>query len=301
MTISDLFFVHQRGTLTGLLLTFGLIGNYFAPVAAGYCATSQGWRWAFWWSAVILGVCLVSLVFFLEETKYIPPANARILVVNSTREERVSVSNEGIMEKEVKQKDFPTGPTDDVRHGSVNEVVTYDARNIDTKRVVQIDHSIPKHSLRQRFAFYTPSSAHGYSWLRHLYQPFLMLYHFPAVLFAAITWAFCLSALSVVAVSQSDLLPLSPYNFSAAGVGLTNVPAAIGSILGTIVGGPLVDWYIVQRSKRNKGIYEPEYRLHLFVVPAAGMVTGIFLYGLTIARVSPHYLASLRMLGCELT
>jgi len=106
---------------------------------------------------------------------------------------------------------------------------------------------------------------------------------FPAIAFAAIQWAFCLSALSIVAVSTSDLYPYSPYNFSPAGVGNLNIPPAIGSILGTIYGGPLVDWSIVVLAKRNGGIYEPEMRLFLFVLPGILMPVGVFMYGLCTA------------------
>jgi len=56
----------------------------------------------------------------------------------------------------------------------------------------------------------------------------------------------------------------------------------------------VVDWWIVKRAKRNGGVYEPEMRIELFWLPAVGMVVGVFLYGLTIAKVSlrGHVLSS---------
>lgn len=45
MTNADLFFVHQRGTITGIYLIMVNAGAFLAPVAAGYSAVSQGWRW----------------------------------------------------------------------------------------------------------------------------------------------------------------------------------------------------------------------------------------------------------------
>ena len=45
MTIADLFFVHQRGTANGVFIIMVNIGAFLAPVAAGYSASSQGWRW----------------------------------------------------------------------------------------------------------------------------------------------------------------------------------------------------------------------------------------------------------------
>jgi len=141
-------------------------------------------------------------------------------------------------------------------------------------------------SWNRRHALWTTdgSAASTYEWWRHLYQPFAVLFLFPAIAFAAVQWAFCLSALSLVAVYSSDLYPLPPYNFSAAGVGNLNIPPAIGSIIGTIWGGPIVDWVIVKLSQKNGGIYEPEMRLTMFLLPAIVMPVGVLLYGLTTAE-----------------
>lgn len=45
MTIADIFFVHQRATANGMYLLWVNVGAFLGPVAAGYSAASQGWRW----------------------------------------------------------------------------------------------------------------------------------------------------------------------------------------------------------------------------------------------------------------
>lgn len=45
MSIADIFFVHQRGTANGIYIVMVNMGAFLAPVAAGYSADSQGWRW----------------------------------------------------------------------------------------------------------------------------------------------------------------------------------------------------------------------------------------------------------------
>lgn len=64
MTISDMFFTHQRATMNAIYLIMVNIGSFLAPVAAGYAATAQGWRWIWWWTAIFLAVTLVVMVFF---------------------------------------------------------------------------------------------------------------------------------------------------------------------------------------------------------------------------------------------
>lgn len=45
MTIADMLFLHQRGGANAIFLFVTLIGVFVGPVAAGYSAASQGWRW----------------------------------------------------------------------------------------------------------------------------------------------------------------------------------------------------------------------------------------------------------------
>jgi MFS family permease len=70
MTVADAFFVHQRGLMNTIYVSFANIGGCLAPVAAGYITLSQGWRWVWWWNATFFGVCIVLFVLSYEETKY---------------------------------------------------------------------------------------------------------------------------------------------------------------------------------------------------------------------------------------
>lgn len=54
------------------LYAFFLAGsNYFAPVICGFIAEYQGWRWVFYWPSVFVGIIMVFLFFFMEETNYV--------------------------------------------------------------------------------------------------------------------------------------------------------------------------------------------------------------------------------------
>ncbi|KAH7147086.1 major facilitator superfamily domain-containing protein [Dactylonectria estremocensis] len=72
LTIADLFFVHQRGSRTNILTIMICTGTYLAPVAAGYSAASQGWRWIWWWSSILAGVTLLLFALCYEETVHTP-------------------------------------------------------------------------------------------------------------------------------------------------------------------------------------------------------------------------------------
>lgn len=54
----------------------------------------------------------------------------------------------------------------------------------------------------------------------------------------------------------------------------------MGAIFGMLWGGPLSDWFVLRRARRNKGIMEPESRLWLLIVPAVLNSAGLLMYGL---------------------
>ena len=63
----------------------------------------------------------------------------------------------------------------------------------------------------------------------------------------------------------------------------------VGIVLAMAVTGPLNDWGIVWISKRNRGIYEPEFRL----VFMASMLFGVFGYvGWAAGNFYPTYVLS---------
>lgn len=56
--------------------------------------------------------------------------------------------------------------------------------------------------------------------------------------------------------------------------GLTNLGGIVGIVLAMAVTGPLNDWGVVWIAKRNRGVYEPEFRL-IFML---SMLFGVFGY-----------------------
>lgn len=70
ISVTDVYFHHQRGTYMGLYAFFLAGSNYFAPVICGFIADDQGWKWVFYWPTIFLGGALIWCFFFLEETNY---------------------------------------------------------------------------------------------------------------------------------------------------------------------------------------------------------------------------------------
>ncbi|KAI9675040.1 MAG: hypothetical protein M1817_001446 [Caeruleum heppii] len=99
------------------------------------------------------------------------------------------------------------------------------------------------------------------SWLRVALRPFI-LFAYPAVLWSTMVYSLSVGWLIVLSESVAHIYqdPES-YNFSALGTGLVYLSPFIGGILGTAVAGKVSDIIVRWMSRRNGGIYEPEFRL----------------------------------------
>ncbi|PLN81755.1 MFS general substrate transporter [Aspergillus taichungensis] len=258
ITIADLYFVHQHATMNAYFVLFQCIGTFLGPVAAGYIIVSQGWRWMWWWCVIFLGVTLVCVILFFEESKYVPVLNSREVTSTSSR-----VQNhipKGKDETEILQK--PAGDNDTLRNSPPT------------------DHIPRPKSYRQRLALYTKTDE---SLLPYFRQPIIALFTFPAVAYTAITYGTTLAWFAIFTSIQATYLIEPPYRFDATGVGLMNVAPFIGGVVGFFLGGYLSDRMIVLLSKRNGGIYEPEMRLWLALPVAVTNPASLLMLGLGLA------------------
>lgn len=257
MTIADLFFTHQRASANAMYFFVVTIGTFLAPVAAGYSAASQGWRWIWWWCVILLAVNLTAVFFFFEETKYIP-----VLPGPPARS--------------------PSSDVDVSAAEECKELPANDEYTIDLHRHNSIIADFTMKSYLQRLAPTTTSKGPVF---RYSYQPFIVLTTFPAAAFTALMYGANLAWYSVCGTTAATYLVYDPYDFGSIGVGLFSLAPFCGSLLAAIYSGPLADFYIVWASKRNSGVFEPEMRLHLALLAVLLTPLGLLLYGLPLANV----------------
>ncbi|KAJ8108064.1 hypothetical protein OPT61_g8431 [Boeremia exigua] len=249
MTVADVFFVHQRGLMNNLYVWCMTIGGSLMPIASGYITIDQGWRWLWWWLAIVLGALLLLFTFLYEETKFMPGINGTPSVIPS---------------QEVSEDPKST-----------------DHKRLDLEPIDSIVTTIPppRKSYVRRLIPWTPSEGSMVQLLHHTYQPFFVMATIPAVLYVALLYGLVTAAFQVSVTLISTYLPAPPYNFNAAQVGLMNIPALIGNTLGTIVSSPFSDRIILWLARKNNGVYEPEMRLWLLLAFAPFFPAGLILFG----------------------
>ena len=161
------------------------------------------------------------------------------------------------------------------------------ARNLS---VIQIDPNIPRKSYWQKLSLTQTTPGPWIHFLRHAYQPFMILVSIPGVAFSSLTYAILLAFSTVMTTALSTYMLEPPYEFSASQIGLMSLAPFIGQTLGSIIVGPLSDYVAVRLSKRNNGIYEPEFRFYCFLpfIPFQCAGAWYFAYALADGRHWSH-------------
>lgn len=272
MTIADLFFVHQRGTMNALYLTSVMIGSFLTPLAAGVQATNMGWRWVYYLLSLFTGLLFVLFLCLYEETKYVPVLEGVSTSSTDGSVERISTQDPNSKTAAVVTNTLkPVLSTDPFAGQEVAADQSYEQRT---------DARIPLRTWSQRLSFLTPTPE---PFLKIAVRPLRVL-TFPHVFFAGIQYAAGLTWLTILATMLSTVMSQPPYNFNPAQIGYMGLGPFIGNLVGSIYSGPLNDKAIRWFAKRNNGIFEPEMRLKLLHIPSVVMAGGIIMFGVTISQ-----------------
>ncbi|KAE8315558.1 hypothetical protein BDV41DRAFT_562714 [Aspergillus transmontanensis] len=117
------------------------------------------------------------------------------------------------------------------------------------------------------------------SWVRVAVRPFI-LFAYPAVLWSAVVYALSVGWLIVLSESVAKVYETrDTYNFTALQVGLVYISPFVGGLLGTAVAGKVSDVIVRYMTRRNGGVYEPEFRLVMAIPIALSTTAGLMGFG----------------------
>ncbi|KAI4754740.1 MFS general substrate transporter [Aureobasidium sp. EXF-3400] len=122
------------------------------------------------------------------------------------------------------------------------------------------------------------------NWFKVALRPFI-LFAYPAILWSSLVYALSVGWLIVLSESVSEIYKSrSTYNFTSLQVGLIYISPFIGGILGTAVAGRFSDVIVRWMSRRNDGVYEPEFRLIMAIPVTISTVIGLMGYGWSVSE-----------------
>ncbi|KAF6222877.1 hypothetical protein HO133_000928 [Letharia lupina] len=117
------------------------------------------------------------------------------------------------------------------------------------------------------------------NWLKVAIRPFI-LFAYPSILWSTLVYSLSIGWLIVLSESVSTIFEnKATYNFTPLQAGLVYVSPFIGGVLGTAVAGKVSDLIVRYMSRRNGGVYEPEFRLVMAIPVTIATCIGLMGYG----------------------
>ena len=266
-TIGDLYFVHERATRIAVWNLFLLTGISGGALVAGYIIQLDGYRWTFGVCAIFFGICMIGVLFFVPETTFRRDA---VVLVPATDSDEKAIENEKGTSTHVVMK---LGHEHDKSqaHGESEKHLSYQpSRAADEKKLSYVQ------SLR------VFTGRYSYAPIIKVFTRPVILFFYPAVLWGFLIYGTTLTWIVVVSVVNGVIFVAPPYNFTVSQTGLISLSPFILTLLGEIISGPLNDFICVKLASKNRGIYEPEFRLPLMIVVAVLGTVGFFGFGATI-------------------
>jgi MFS family permease len=267
--IGDLFFVHQRGGFMTLIQFILGAASNFSAIIVGPIATNLGWRWLFHILIPFTALEVILLFFFVPETNY-------------NRDHRYDIdelSNDNLADLAAVER----------RHaGNVEKGGNDDMVKVETTTSTPPGMR-PKKTFVQNLAIFSGTYSND-----NLLQ--LVIALFAVCTNLAVLWMVIVTGgLTAFFVAQSyvmaQIFMYPPYLLTAAGVGYLSLGPFLGGLFGSILIGTTLDPFIKLCAKRNKGVYEPEYRL-LGMIPSVTIVIGLCLFGHFAQLGSSYYLTA---------
>lgn len=262
--VNDLFFLHERASLMGWYMNAICGGNTIGPLICGFIITTLTWRVHKWLMFAIVAANFVAVLLFCPETRY----------------ER-SYQDEAADSTYDKESSSAAGtPTEEITVKEAGDADTASGKPAETVQEVPSSAPgplVPKKSFWQDLSLIS-GTPQNISLLKLFLRP-LPLFVYPAAIIAFLGFAIALAWVVAINILNSFVLQAPPYNWSPSVNGLINIPGLIGNVFGAWAGGQLVDWYSIWRSRRNGGVFQPETRLHLLIIPAIMVPVGCLAFG----------------------
>ena len=134
----------------------------------------------------------------------------------------------------------------------------------------------------------------------------LPLFLHPAVLWACLIQGTLIGWTVMIGVVLAAIFLGPPLWFTEVQTGYMYTGPFVGAVLGFVLAGILADWSMNVMVKRNKGVYEPEFRIVLVVAQMVVGCAGLYGFGITAHDVErygwfwPDFFFALEVMGMVL-
>ena len=302
------------------LALFG--GAFFTPIIVGKITHTLGWQWSFYLISIFAGALLPFIILFVPETAY---RRASHLNTDVTGEENLHGKSNNDTSRTYPQADpqyrgaaseylgpaiemsnNDTPATHDSPSGSGPASFEKKHGDIETRHLrPQQQGNIPSKVSFARSLLPFNGRKTDDNLFKLILRPFPLFFH-PAILWACLIQGTLIGWTVMIGVVLAAIFLGPPLFFDEVQTGYMYTGAFVGAVLGFILAGILADWSTNLMIRRNKGIYEPEFRIVLVVAQLILGCIGLYGFGVTSADVTrygwflPDFFFALEVMGMVL-
>ncbi|KAL1846331.1 hypothetical protein VTK73DRAFT_308 [Phialemonium thermophilum] len=259
LMLTEVTFLHQRGRVFGLYWMVQSVFSGLLNLSSSYINAALGWRWYYWIFAVLVGFGQLLAFFGAFETRFSRPATSldgTVVVTDEFGVTRILPDDEAQAYLAERARDAADAPGQASSSGSVART-TYGQK----LRPWSQPHARPLRTVLL-------------SWAR-----MAQCLTSPAILYVVLIAAITLGC--VVDLSLTYDAVLQAKGWAAKEIGLINLGAVVGAVLGAAYSTLLGDRFVIWMARRNRGVHKPEHRLVVLVVPALVGFAMLLVYGFT--------------------
>lgn len=238
------------------LAVFG--GAFFTPILVGKITHTIGWPWTFYFVAIFSGISLPFVIFYVPETAYCRAAHLNTDMASS----------ENLHER----KDVHDGAHEMDTRNSSQQTVDAPQPGATTSKIVSRKNLMPFSGRKTDENFF-----------KLLLRPFVLFAH-PAIIWACLIQGAMIGWTVFIGIILAAIFLGPPLFWNETKTGYAYTGAFVGAIFGFLIAGALADWSAKFMTKRNKGIYEPEFRILLVIPQLIFGCAGLYLFGVTASR-----------------
>ena len=257
-TISEIYFLHERGKRLALNVMAYYVGIYLSPIIGAVVVSnpSMGWKWTFGLTALFAGLAFILLLLLVPETQYRRPASLPIDTDASMP------SHNG---RYIPTKTYPEQLT--------NEDASTSAA--------------PKSpSFLRGLSLYSGRCSRQNFILLYL-RPIILLFTNPAILWATLMGGVGSTWTAGPSFILAEYFTAPPYNFSIKQVGYLWFAPFIACFVAYFTGGIITDWVVKRMTRANSNTFEPEFRLFLAVPALITAIIGFIGFGWSLQDGAP--------------
>ncbi|KAL8764348.1 MAG: hypothetical protein Q9184_000053 [Pyrenodesmia sp. 2 TL-2023] len=255
------------------LALFG--GAFFTPVLVGKITSTIGWEWSFYLVAIFAGALLPLVIFFVPETAFTRPRNPYVEALENGTSQRPDDCHEPTQGNGSTYKTTP----------NTSNPTSFEKHDYDPRPQISSDPP-PKATYAQSLLPFNGRKSND-NFFKLVLRPFPLFLH-PAVFWACLIQGTLIGWTVMIGVVLAAIFLGPPLWFNEVQTGYMYVGPFVGALIGFIISGLLADWSTKFMIRRNKGVYEPEFRIVLVIVQLVFGCVGLYGFGITAEQVGRY-------------